>query len=135
MKKSFYLQKHTPKQSHDDFISLSNTYTRTYINPKNQSGDRAITQSFAVHQPHTGSDCKQNQYALLNLSIFYTQNDVDILNTKNNEENTCSPTLTCRFMIHICAHIYIYSTYILTKYRARNSFMLLLFYLPPACAV
>ena len=28
------------------------------------------------------------------------------------------------FMIHICTHIYIYSTYILTKYRARNSFMM-----------
>ena len=35
----------------------------------------------------TGSDCKCNKSALLNLSYGYKQNNVVFLNPKNNKEN------------------------------------------------
>ena len=51
------------------------------------------------------------------------QNDIVSINPiqQGKYENTYLKTLTCRFMINICTNIYIYSTYILTKYRARTS--------------
>ena len=125
MTKSFSLRKYRAKRLHNEVVSLSNTYIHTYINRKTQSEKYVITQSYTVHKPHTGGYCKQNQYTLLNLSTGDKQNDVVIVNPKQQgkHENKYSPTLMCRFMIHMCTHIYIYSTYILTKYRARKSFM------------
>ena len=40
-----------------------------------------------VQQPHTGSDCKYIQSALLQLSMGYKHNNVAIFNPKNNKEN------------------------------------------------
>ena len=44
-------------------------------------------QSYTVHQPHTGIDCKYIQSALLNLSMGDKKNDVVVFNPKNNKEN------------------------------------------------
>ena len=57
----------------------------TYINVQNQSGDRAITQSYTVQKPHTWSDYKYIQPTLLNLSIGDKQNDKVIVNPQNNK--------------------------------------------------
>ena len=67
---------------HDEVISFRNKYIHTYINPKNQSGDRAITQYYTVHHPHTWSNCKYNQPALLKLSMRDKQDDIVIVNKK-----------------------------------------------------
>ena len=62
-----------------------------------------------IHKPHTGSDCKYNQYALLNLSMGYKQNIVVMVNTKIYKGNIklhIHIPRTCRFIIHICTQIY-----------------------------
>ena len=81
------LQKLRTKQLHDNFVSLSNIYIHTYINLQTQSGDHAIIQYYKAQQPCTKTDCKYNQYAVLNLIMGYKQNDLVIVNTKNNKEN------------------------------------------------
>ena len=60
MKNSSSFQKHTTKWLPDKLISTRNTYTYTHINPKTQSGDRVIIQSYTVQQPLTGGNCKDN---------------------------------------------------------------------------
>ena len=108
---------HRTKRLHYKVVSFRNTHMHTYINPQSQSGDRSITQYYTVQQPHTGSDCKYNQYSQLNLIMGYKQNDVVVINTKNNKEDK-------KLHIHTpCTQICIYSKYIITKYRERNSFM------------
>ena len=82
MTKSFSLQKHRTKHLHDEVVSLRNTCIHTYINPQTQSGDRAITQSYMVQHPHTGSNCKYNQYSVLNLSMGDKHDDLFIVNPK-----------------------------------------------------
>ena len=66
-------------------------------------------QSYTVHQPHVGRNCKYNQSVLLNLSTEDKHNEVVIVNTNNYKENMkihIHIPGTCRFMIHICTHIY-----------------------------
>ena len=82
MIKSFYLQNQRTKRLHNEVVSLSNKYIHTYINPQIQSGDRAITHYYTVHQHHMGSNYKQNQFALLNLSMGDKNSDSVIANTK-----------------------------------------------------
>ena len=82
MTKSFSPQKKRTKRLQDNVVSISNTYIHTYINPQTQSGDRAITQSYMVQHPHTGSNCKYNQYSVLNLSMGDKHNDLFIVNPK-----------------------------------------------------
>ena len=82
---------------------------RTYIDPQTQPGDFARIQSYRVQQPCTGSDCKYNQSTLLNLSTENKQNDVVIVNPKNNKENMkihIHIPCTFIFIIHISTHIY-----------------------------
>ena len=61
-----------------------------------------------VQQPYMGSNCKYNQSILLNLSMEDKYNDLVMVNPKNNKENMK----------------YIFKTYILTKYRERNSIVI-----------
>ena len=82
MKKSFSLREHRTKWLHYEVIFLSNTYIYTYINPQTQSGYRAITQSYAAHQPCMGRYCRYNQYVLLKISMLDKHNCVIIVNTE-----------------------------------------------------
>ena len=63
-------------------------YIYTYINPQTQSGDRSITQSYTLQELYTGRDCKYILSTLLNLSMGDKQNNVFIVSTQNNKENT-----------------------------------------------
>ena len=66
---------------------LSRKYIYTYIYQYvTQSGDRAIMQSYIVHQNRTGINCKYNQSAILNLSTVNKQNDFVIVNPNNHKK-------------------------------------------------
>ena len=85
MTKSFSLQNKIAKGVHDEVIYFSNTYIYIYL--QTQPGDRAITQSYTVQQPHTGSNIEYNESIFLNLSMGDKQNYVVIINPKINKEN------------------------------------------------
>ena len=72
---------------HDHIVSLINTYIHTYTRLQTHPGDFTINQYYTVHQPQTGSNCKYNQSALLNISMGYTQNNAVIVDPKKNKEN------------------------------------------------
>ena len=62
-----------------------------------------------LHQNPMESDLKYNPLASLKLSKGYKQNNIVIFNPKNNKENTkihIHIPCMCRFIIHICTHIY-----------------------------
>ena len=96
-----YLQKHITKGLNNEVVSISNTYIHTYINSQTQSVDRAITQSYTVQKPQTGSYLKYNQYALLNLIMGDKHNYLVIVNPQNNKENTKINIYTHIGYVHI----------------------------------
>ena len=63
----------------------------TYISHIYQSAKRVWTScdnaALTVQKPHTGNNCKWNQFALLNLNMKEKDNDALIFNPKNNMEN------------------------------------------------
>ena len=106
MAKSFISKSIQPNGYRNTYIHI---YIYVYANCQTQSVDRMITQSYKLQQPNTVSDCKYIQSAISNLSMIERQDDVVIVNTKNNKENMklhiCKPC-TCIFIINICTHIY-----------------------------
>ena len=88
MTKSFLSKDYITQQLHNDAVSLINTYKKYIYQSATQLGDRMITQYYKVQQPPMESNCKQ--FALLNLSMGYTQNDVFIINPTNYKEKMIS---------------------------------------------
>ena len=105
--KAISLQKHTIKKLYNDAVSINHKCTHTYFNLKTQSRDRAITQSYTVHQHQTGIGCKLIQFTLLNLSMGYKQNGKVIVNPQNNKESIKIHIRNhVQFIIYIYTHIY-----------------------------
>ena len=81
MTKLFLSEIIEPKGYTTTSLSLRTTYICTYQSATHP-GDRALIYYYTVQQYHTGSYCKYNQSALLNLSTGDKQNDLVIINTK-----------------------------------------------------
>ena len=86
MNKSFLNKNILPKQLHEDVVSLSYRHIHTYINTQTQSGYRAITRYYTVNQNDMRGNCINIHFKLLKLIIRDKQNNIVIVNPKNNKE-------------------------------------------------